>query len=331
MNISYAPYELEANHSLSVTSSALKREGVLLKVSFDSGIVGYADCHPWPEMGDLSLKQQIKKLAQGELTSLTRCALEFASLDAENRSQQKNVLMHQKIPSSHFLVTYIFDWTSQHVQQIIRQGYTHVKLKVGRCIDREVESMHALFLNTSLKLRLDFNESLTSEAFRHFLQRIQKLRDIIDFIEDPFPFDSCEWAAIQNEGWTLACDRQVQNACHQPESARVLVVKPALQCFEEWRQWIHQTRIVTSYLGHPLGQIAAAYVASQVDPSGSLVHGLLSHHAYQPTHFSQCLSWQNPRFLLPPGNGFGFDQELNQLEWIPLKTAANAAKACSAE
>ncbi len=318
MKIDYVLYELESNHSLSVTSSALKREGALLKVYFNFQMVGYADCHPWPEMGDLPLKQQLENLAKGELTALMNCALEFAFLDAEHRLQGRSALIQQNIPKSHFLVTNIFDWTSQHVQQIIQQEYTHIKLKLGRHLDREVERLHALFLNTSLKLRLDFNETLTFDSFCQFLQRIQKLRDRIDFIEDPFPFASFEWATIQKEGWTLACDRQAQKASHQPESAKILVIKPALQSFQEWQKWKNQTRIVTSYLGHPIGQVAAAYVASLIDPDCSLTHGLLSHHAYQPTPFSQHLSWKSPHFILPPGVGFGFDQELNQLKWIPL-------------
>lgn len=318
MKISYALYELEANYSLSAISCVLRRQGGLLKVNFDSNSVGYAECHPWPEMGDLPLKVQLEKLAQGELTPLTGCALELAFLDAKYRLQGKNALIFQNIPQSHFLVTDLFDWTPQHVQQIIQQGYTHVKLKVGRQLDREVESMQSLFLNTSLKLRLDFNEALTPKTFCHFLQHIQNLQEHIDFIEDPFPFNDQEWAAIQKEGWILACDRQAQQACHQPEAARILIIKPAVQPFEEWQKWIHQTRIVTSYLGHPLGQVAAAYVAAQVDSSCSLVHGLLSHHAYQPTLFSKHLNWQGPSFVFPPGTGFGFDQEFAQLKWIPL-------------
>jgi O-succinylbenzoate synthase len=308
-------------NSLSVTSSALKRPGALLQVAFDSGMSGYADCHAWPELGDLPVQQQLINLAQGKYTPLTRCAMEFATLDAQNRSCGKSVFDHASIPSSHFLVTDMFDWTSQHVQQIIQQGYTHVKLKVGRNLEREIEGLHALFSNTSLKLRLDFNEALTLYPFLDFLEKIQKLKEQIDFIEDPIPFQPEEWAAIQNKGWTLACDRQVNEANNKPEAAAILIIKPALQPFEEWQKCFHQKRIVTSYLGHPLGQVAAAYVAAQVDPDCSCVHGLLSHHAYQPTSFSQHLNWKNPSFVLPPGIGFGFDHELEQLNWKPLEAS----------
>jgi o-succinylbenzoate synthase len=319
MNISYAPYELETIHALSVTSSAMKREGALLKVLFPSGIQGFADCHPWVELGDHPLKQQLEKLAVGELTALTCCALEYAALDAEYRSKGSSVFSNLTIPQSHFLVTNLFDWTPQHVLQVIQQGYAHVKLKMGRDLDREAECLHTLFLNTSLKLRLDFNESLAPQRFRYFLHRVEELKERIEFIEDPFPFDAAEWAAIQKEGWVLACDRQVQKGADLVESARVLIIKPALQSCETWQKWGYQTRIATSYLGHPLGQMAAAYVAAKVDPLGVFAHGLLSHHVYRLTVFSQHLNWKNPQFTLAPGRGFGFDKELSQLNWIPLK------------
>lgn len=320
MKAAYALYELEADHSLSVTSPALKRKGALLKLDFDSNLIGYADCHPWPELGDLTLEQQLSNLSQGELTPLTRCALELAFLDAKNRIQGKNIFVHCNVPRSHFLITNIFNWTPHHIQQIIQQGYTHIKLKLGRHIDHEIEYLYSLFLHTPLKLRLDFNENLVPDILRYFLKEIQSLKNSIDFIEDPFPFDPQEWALFQREGWTLACDRKVEEATYQPQAAKVLIIKPMLQPFKEWQKRnTLQTRIVTSYLGHPIEQTAAAYVAAQIDPFGSFVHGLLSHHAYQPTCFSQYLNWHSPCFIFPPGLGFGFDQELVQLEWIPLE------------
>jgi len=322
MNISFTLYALEPIHSLSAKSSILKREGALLKIIFDSGAVGYADCHAWPELNDLVVQQQLALLSQGRYTRLTKCALEFAALDAEIRSTGRNIFEQRDIPRSHFLVTDIFDWTFCHVQQIVKQGYTHVKLKMGRAIDREIECLHTLFQNTHLKLRLDFNETLNQKSFHHFLQRIHQMRDHIDFIEDPFPFDLKEWNEIQQEGWILACDREVQQAYYHPEAARILIVKPALHSFGEWQQWMHQTTgqtcIVTSYLGHPLGQVAAAYVAIQIDPSCSSVHGLQSHHAYRMTPFSEQLNWGGAAFLPPVGNGFGFDHELEKLNWVTL-------------
>ncbi len=320
MKIAYTLYELEASHSLSAKSNALKRVGALLRVDFGLGFIGYADCHAWPELGDLTLKEQLFNLSQGKLTALTRCALDFAHLDAKARFQCRNIFEYQSLPSSHFFIPCILDCDPQCIQQVMKRGYTHVKLKMGRDIDREIERLFYFFAHTSLKIRLDFNELLTFKTFQYFLKNIQKLKDQIDFLEDPFPFNFYEWNAIQKDGWSLACDRQARKASQYPEAAHTLIVKPAVQPCEDWQKWVDQKRIVTSYLGHPLGQLAAAYVASQIDPCCSLVHGLLSHLVYRSNSFSRQLNWDGPAFALPRGEGFGFEQEFDQLDWTPLKS-----------
>ncbi|MFI0435488.1 MAG: hypothetical protein ACH350_07175 [Parachlamydiaceae bacterium] len=318
MILSYAFYELEPISSLNAISRPLPRKGALLKVSFEWGGTGYADCHPWPELGDLSLAKQLMELAQGNMTALTRSSLWFASLDAKIRFEERGALSSLNPQRSHLLVPDIFQLTPSIVEQMIEKGVTHVKLKMGRCIEHEVKYLHLLFYRTPLKLRLDFNETLTAQSCSLFLDAIATMRENIDFIEDPFAFDIPQWIAIQKEGWMLACDRQAAIAADHPEAAAVLVIKPALHPFEDWKKKGGQMHITTSYLGHPIGQVAAAYVASQIDPSCAHVHGLLSHHVYRPTPFSRQLNWGSPFFLPPPGTGFGFDSELEQIEWLPL-------------
>lgn len=319
MKIEYVLYDLVAHHSLNSISSSIKREGALLKVQFSLDLVGYADCFSWSELGDLPLKEQLKRLAKGQLTKISRCALELAYIDAQARSKNKSVFDHSfSIPKSHFLITDFLNSTLDKIQKITQQGYTHLKIKVGRDLIDEIKKLQELFLNTPLRLRLDFNESLTLTTFSHFLHQIANLQDRIDFIEDPFPFDSKEWESIQKEGWRLACDKQVERASQYPDSASILIVKPAVNSFEQWMTWKHQQKIVTTYLGHPLGQVAAAYISSLVDPQTCFVHGLLSHHVYEPTIFSRLLNWNDPRFLTTPGTGFGFDDLLEQEQWNSL-------------
>lgn len=316
----YSLYELVATQPLNAVSKRVKREGALLKVSFNSGKMGYADCHAWPELGDLPIQEQLTKLAQGVKTPLICCALDFARLDAESRSNRKRILTSfPQYPQSHFLVSNLFSLTSNQVSAFVREGYTHVKIKVGRDIDREIERLHDLFVNTALKLRLDFNETASPEQFGSFLSRMDSLKKQIDFIEDPFPYSYQDWKEVQSDGWTLACDREAGAAAGSPEAAQILIVKPAINSTSEWQEWKEQKRIVTSYLGHPLGQVAAAYVAQEVDPSCTFVHGLLSHHVYEPNAFSRQLNWQGPSFIPPLGEGCGFDSDLGALQWTLLK------------
>lgn len=318
MSISYAFYELEPLCSLSSISSSAKREGVLLKVLFDQNIIGYADCHCWPELGDLPVRQQLTLFMQGQPTPLIRSALELAKLDGTCRKNGIPAIQGKHIPRSHFLVNDIFQLTPSHIQKLLEQGYTHLKLKMGRNIEQEVECLYHLFSNSSLKLRLDFNEILSQKMFHQFLEKIEKLGEQIDFIEDPFPFNHSQWTKIQQEGWVLACDREIYKGYNQPDAAKVLIIKPALQSYREFKPPDRQTSIVTSYLGHPLGQVAAAYIARQIDPDCNSVHGLLSHHAYQPNSFSKHLNWKSPAFIPPSGIGFGFEQELENQDWIRL-------------
>jgi O-succinylbenzoate synthase len=322
LKISYSSYELISRDSLNAVSKETTRKGALLKFSFTHELIGYADCHPWPELGDAALEMQLVMLTKGELTPITRSALEFARLDAKGRLDGKSSFVigseDQKMPCSHFLVTNIMRWTPQDVSGIMDQGYTHLKIKLGRRIEEEVKKLHELFLNTSLKLRLDFNERLTPSVFQTFLAQMEKMREQIDFIEDPFPFDPFKWSAFQDKGWTLACDRQVSAAYGRPEAARVIVFKPAVQPLEELLDRKDQTCIVTSYLGHPLGQMVAAYAATLIDPCSKNVHGLLSHHAYFPNSFSLQLNGESPLFTSPAGPGFGFHEELESLDWIDI-------------
>lgn len=318
MNISYALYDLELKSPLNAKKAAVKREGALLRVKGELGAFGYADCHPWSDLGDLPLNEQLHELSQGHFTDLTRCSMFYAQLDAQARSKGQQLMKNCSIPSSHYLMNHIDGITPDTIHQVVLRGFTHLKIKVGRDLERETETLTSHFLIDGMKLRLDFNERLTPAVFRTFLTRIECLQEKIDFIEDPFPYDAEEWAAIQRDGWILACDRQASRGVQYPDSAKVLIIKPARCPQKDWMKWSDQTRIVTTYMGHPLEQMTAAYVAHQIDPEGNNIHGLLSHHVFLSNPFSRQLNWDGPQYTCPPGTGFGFDEQLEHLNWVDL-------------
>jgi O-succinylbenzoate synthase len=306
MRIEFSSYALDS------LSSRKKREGALLRVHFADGLVGYSDCHAWPELGDEPLHIQLDLLSRGEETPITRSALFWARVDAEGRQQGKTLLSESVPLQSHYLIPDIFQCDHEDIQSIVSEGFSHVKIKLGSDIEKGAFAIGSLLYNKPLKLRLDFNECLDSSSFRDFLQMIDFMRQQIDFFEDPFPFDPKQWKRCQREGWRLACDRRADQAVGHPEASSVLVYKPAIQpLFKP----TGQTWIVTSYLGHPFGQAIAAYAAMQIDSRCEQIHGLLSHRVYAPNRFSQKLNWIGPFFKQPPGLGFGFDEELQQVKW----------------
>lgn len=318
MHIDHHLYHLKPFHALNAHHQGDHRLGALLRVNFGEGIIGYADCHPWPEIGDLPLETQLYRLKHGIPTNLARCSIRFAHLDALARQKRQPLLSPRNIPKSHYLITNLLSWTEGDLHQAIKQGYTHVKLKLGRKLEEEINQILGLFSQGALKVRLDFNEALTYDSFQAFLRKIAPLQPHIDFIEDPFPFHAKQWEQVQKQGWILACDRHAVHASHHPEAAQVLVIKPAIQPKEDWTNWTQQRRVVTSYLDHPFGQLTAAYVASLVDPQRKEVHGLLTHHAYHLNAFSHKLSPPGPDFKVPEGVGFGFESELETLSWKSL-------------
>lgn len=295
-----------------------QREGSLLRVTFDDGLQGYADCHPWTELGDLPLADQLRELQLGSGTSLTHRSLHFARIDAEARVKKKHVLEGCVVPKSHFLLPQLNAGSILFVDRALEQGFTHLKIKVHSDSSTDRKCLIELLQyvsRTSLKVRLDFNEKFTAGQFQQFAQQIAPWKRWIDFCEDPFPFAPRAWQTIQWDDWSLACDAKAEVAISHPEAADVWVIKPAIQSETPFLTPNRKRIVVTSYLDHPIGQVAAAYVAAQVPAD---VCGLLSHRIYQPTPFSAFLSWHGPEFQIPPGTGFGFDELLLEQPWRPL-------------
>lgn len=299
------------------------RQGSLLKIHFSNGTYGYADCHPWHEMGDLPLKEQIALLKDGLFsTPLLQRALAMAQIDAAARCRGVSLFAGLKIPDSHFLVTDIQSLTPDKIEKIVEQGFGAIKIKVGLNLIREyakLESLARLNNLVNLKFRLDFNERGDKISFIEFIRRLYNLNIQIDFCEDPFPFSIDGWKeAEQTTGIAIAVDRP--NPLHTHTFVQIL--KPAIQNVEILVTHKPSNRlVVTSYLGHPVEQAAAAYVAGRLTdrfPERVDLCGLLSHHVYQLNSFSELLESSGPQFKTPTGTGLGFDDLLSQQQWAAV-------------
>ncbi len=269
-------YTLVPRRSLSALAGAWPREGALLR---DGD--GFADVHPWPELGDAPLGEQLARLARGETTPLTRRSLQFAKVDAEARAEGRSLFEGLTIPRSH--------WPGDDPPF----DFDTVKLK---SIDR---------IPDKVRLRFDFNARLTPEQLIYISEALPRER--VDFVEDPCPYDGATWSALrESTGLRLALDRG-----DAEEGVDVLVVKPAVQ---EWPQ-TEKEIVVTSYMDHPVGQYFAAYVAALHDLG---VCGLFTHVLYEPADFTEAIRADGARLLPPPGTGVGFDDLLAALPWKRL-------------
>lgn len=248
------------------------REGALLRAG-----EGFADVHPWPELGDAPLNEQLALLARGETTALTRASLRCAELDGDARRRGVSLFEGLSIPLSH--------WPGNDPPD----GFDTVKLK--RVMD----------VPAHVRIRIDFNARLSAEEFLRVAETLPRER--IDFIEDPCPYDENLWRELgARTGLRLALDRFTGHA-------DVLVHKPALQT--EWP--VHQDVVVTSYMDHAIGQMYAAYVAATHRVNARC--GLMTHVLYEPDAFFERVGRDGARLLPPRGTGLGFDDLLERLPW----------------
>jgi hypothetical protein len=90
-------YTLTPKRRLSGITRPGLREGALIR---DGD--GVADVHPWPELGDAPLDEQLVRLARGETPPLTARSLEFARIDKEARVRGESLFAGLQIPASHW-------------------------------------------------------------------------------------------------------------------------------------------------------------------------------------------------------------------------------------
>lgn len=256
--------------------SGVMRHGALIRVND-----GYADVHPWPELGDEPLDRQLALLALGKTTPLTRASLHYAALDADARRRGVSLFADLTIPESH--------WPGNEPPP----EFDTVKTK------------GVLPVPDRVRIRIDFNASLSAAEFLHVSETLPKER--IDFIEDPCPYDAKTWRELRERTrLRLALDRFTGEA-------DVLVHKPALSA--EFPRFDGEV-VVTSYMDHPVGQFFAAYVAATNAVAARC--GLMTHVLYEPDAFIERVERDGARLLPPRGTGIGFDDLLESLQWTSI-------------
>lgn len=302
--IYFHPYELTALASLNSRSERRVCHGALIRVNNGVGCI-----HPWPELGDAPLDQQLKALRLGSPTPLTTRALACCQVDAEARSAGRNLFADKIIPSSH--ATCVSIPFPDQCEQHITNGFDTLKIKLQGANHDFLESLEAL-AHFDVRLRLDFNESSSPHQIAKFADSITPpLRSRIEFIEDPFPYHASTWIRSRRETFLpFALDQDI--LITEPESFDVQVWKPAKSKLPT----VVSKLVVTSYMDHAIGQMFAAYEAACLERPE--VCGLLTHPLFEPDAFFSRVTSQGPQLLAPEGTGLGFDDLIESLPWKRL-------------
>jgi O-succinylbenzoate synthase len=318
-------YSLEPVARIGALAPANPRKGSLLKIQWPDGLVGYADLHPWPELGDPDINQQLEDLKSGKMTELVEQAIWLARLDAKARSEKKSLFDGLPKVKNHFLITDFQSIKDSMIDEIRSAGFATFKIKVGIDPFEESKFVSRLIRQHPIMVRLDFN----STADFQFLQRFVSLltppeKAKIEFVEDPFPWDPTLWSDA-SKLVPLAIDHEITkiNWDSLPEKSpfKFVVVKPARMDVQKTLEKIvkHDLKmVVTSSLDHPVGVAHALAVASEFKktyPARLADCGCLTNRAYKANSFSAQFITNGPFLVQPLGTGIGFDEILSSLNW----------------
>ena len=322
--IFYWPYELRSKGTLNSRRSATTHHGCLIRIGAGVGCL-----HPWVELGDRPLSDQLEILRSGRETDLIRSARECARLDGEAREEGRSLFHFAGSPMSqprnHWLASPKDD------PAVVRaEGFRKVKLKVGPFLD-EVSGVIDRWRRKGFRVRLDANESVPfREWVNWWLDLPSGIRDAIDWVEDPCPWGRWRWKFLQSIGIPVAADRDVGERLF---SSDVAVYKMATDGSDPqenaldtrligWAARREGRRLsVTSYMDHAVGQMWAVYAAGCFETVASdiLDHcGLLTHLRFEKDSFFEQVRFEDTRIVPPGGTGLGFDDLLEKLPWKRL-------------
>lgn len=299
------------------------RQGALLRIEFDDETTGYADLHPWEEFGHAPLGDHLASIGTDRQTHLAGIALRHARTDAAAR--RAGVSLFEGLPEvpSHALFTDWVDAPRSRFEQCAAEGYTAVKLKIGRNPQSEAEALNAL-ADLPLRWRLDANACPAAEAFLAALS--PAVRANVEFLEDPAPYNPSAWSDLSARvKIPLALDWLLPSTPPPWTGAQILVIKPSSQdTFPLALGAAHagMELVVTHSMDHPLGQSVALWTAMRLrQRHGDLVldGGLQAVGLYAPDEFSEQFRHRGPKIILPSGTGFGFGDSLEDLAWTILR------------
>lgn len=301
-DIWYWQYSLKPRAPLNALSEGEERPGALIRIGY-----GYGNIHPWPELGDEPLGEQLRILKEGGETPLIAGAKNCIAFDGEMR-QRGAGCAKVRIPESHWLVR-----PGDDPGFAKEEGFTIAKFKCGLSFN-ETRKAIGPWIEAGFRLRLDFNECFAEASFLPFWESLsEKERAAVEFVEDPERYSYNGWACLRTNGVPIAVDR---DAAQRLGLDDVLVMKPARP---DWCMNPETRFAITSYMDHAVGQMFAALSAAGFSGNSRLLTcGLLTHRCYEDDAFFERIRTDGPRLLPVEGTGLGFDDLLEKLPWKRL-------------
>lgn len=321
MKICISPYQLKPSSQLNhLHSKKSVRDGVLLKIKFDDGLIGYSDFFPFQALGDIPIEEHLKSLYTNDVTDHLKLSISYARQDAIAREQCISCYTERKI-KNHFLITSLQAYSFSQIDDLVSLGFDTFKFKLAGDLEKELLLLKELLpsLDQKIKVRLDFNERFSFNEFRKFLDKITDwLGSYLEFIEDPFSYNEDQWIGIQKDYRICLALDMAEDVRQVKRGFDYIVLKPAIQQIDSFLEHIGNKKVViTHYMDSAIGQMIAFSEAQKAFDKGVQIVdcGLLSSNIFDDDQFSLLIKESGPYLVPPPGKGYGFDDVLKGMSW----------------
>lgn len=338
------PYSLPFRQAWRTTRGTIaQRNGWLVELTTDTGLLGHGDCAPLPAAGTEAAPEAIRWLTS-QLPLLPRkapvavleslpatrqnpaaChALETALLDLISQAEHLSLRQWLSPTAGNELAVngsggVLDEQAFERTSELVQQGYQIIKLKVGLArVEQEIRLLQQLAaqLPADTYLRLDANGAWSRLEAREFVSGLTGLP--VESLEEPLQEPRADWLLeLQSmSGVALALDESLSRfsleALLEQPPVRRLIIKPcvlggllAAKKLADAAQQAGMQTVVTSTLESAVGIRAAAQLAMAVDqPSRPLAHGLATSNWFA-TDVAQPPIIMNGRLQLPDIAGLG--------------------------
>ncbi|MCB9025843.1 MAG: hypothetical protein H6625_05970 [Bdellovibrionaceae bacterium] len=304
--------------------------GCLLKLTNDQGISGYTNYHAIQACKDKPVEQVLNGFVENELTETHHLLKQYLLQDLQFRTLKSDALAGAFQLENHYLITDVAMFDRNYISNLVEQHFRIFKIKMGKDINKEtnwIKEQASYFIEKKLLLRLDFNEYFDFEAFDFWQsENAFHQQGIIDFYEDPTPYERQYWKKWKELGLRLAKDFTTKDDLSACDGIDVFVLKPAKVNVIEWLKHLKDAKnfqyVITHYLDTPLGVAQAAACALKLKffvGERLLACGLLPLHMENlPKELQWPLSYRGPHLLFNNDIGLGFSEELGEIDWKDL-------------
>ena len=345
LDIHWQTYSLPFAQSFSTAHGAMEtREGAILTITTDTGMVGIGEMAPLPAFGGESLVEAcdalvevIPRLRESPLDTALQViqhlprsvasGLEMALLDIQSKRDGYDIgmLLTDAPLRSAIPVNAVIG--SQSVEDVFvsalnakQRGFSCVKLKVGGTKNPSVEieriAAARSALGPDIQLRLDANEAWTLEEANAVLSQCVSYR--IQYVEQPL--ERHDLQGMQQLRRTLSIPIAADEAVHDLESARrvmlygaanILIIKPQLAGgLYTSRQIISEATqrgiqcVITTTIESGISLAAALHLAA-ASPEITLACGFATQHLLLDDLIHEDIPIRNGLMSVPAQAGLG--------------------------